>query len=437
MIPALILIGVAVAVRSLLAGWLDRLLLGAPVIMVLAGVAAAFALPGDTLELTLNTEVAQHVAEILLAVLLFVDATAVRGGRLWGPTPGPVLRLLFVAMPLSLAAAVGVGLLLLPTLGWAALLVLACVVVPIDFAAAEGVVRDRSLSHRVRTALNVESGYNDGIVSPIFLFALILAGDASQERTPAEALGTAVPFALTGIGVGLALGLLLGWLLDRGSRARATTEASRRVFVLVTPILTYAVAVGLQGNGFVASFVAGVAFRYVHGVLAARRARRVRLDPTAPSTGEYRLAAADYDLLTEVTSVTTMLMWFVVGLATVMTFAEGVTWQAVVYTLLALTVLRLVPVLLAFTGSRFTRRERLLVGLLGPRGTTSIVFGLLAFNTLPTGPVADLALTVTILVVLVSALVHGPGAPLLARALARPPRPAPPAVEQEPARTTP
>ncbi|MCD2187775.1 cation:proton antiporter domain-containing protein [Actinomycetospora soli] len=418
MIPALILAGVAVALRSLLAGWFDRVLLGAPVVMVLAGVAAAFALPGDALALTLNTQVAQRVAELLLAVLLFVGATAVRGGRLWGPAPGPVLRLLFLAMPLSLAAAVGTGLVLLPELGWAALLVLACVVVPIDFAPAEGVVRDRALPHRVRTALNVESGYNDGIVSPIFLFALILASDRTRQDSPTEALTTAVPFALIGVGVGLVTGLLLGWLLDRASRLHATTEASRRVFVLCTPVVTYAVAVALGGTGFVASFVAGVAFCYLHGVLAARRARRAREQPDAAPTTAYRLAGADYHLLTEVTSLATMLMWFVVGLAAVATLSEGVTWQAVVYTLLALTVLRLGPVLLAFTGSRFDRRERLLVGLLGPRGTTSIVFGLLAFNTLPTGPVADLALTVTVLVVLVSALVHGTGAPLLARALA-------------------
>ncbi|MFC5061500.1 cation:proton antiporter [Actinomycetospora atypica] len=421
MIPALIILGVAVAARSLLAEWLDRMLLGAPVVMVLAGAVAAFALPGDALALTLDTELAQRFAEILLAVLLFVGATALRGGRLWGPAPGPVLRLLAVALPLGLAAATGVGLLLLPALGWPALLVLACVVVPIDFAAAEGVVHDRSLSHRVRTALNVESGYNDGIVSPVFLFALILAGDRTAERTPGDALGTAIPFSLVGIGVGLALGFLLGWLLDRGSRVQATTEASRRVFVLVAPVLTYGVAVALGGSGFVASFVAGVAFRYVHGVLAARRARRARERPSS-GVGEYRLAAGDYLLLTEVTALMTMLMWFVVGLGAVVTFAEGVSWRAIVYTLAALTVVRLVPVLLAFVGSRFTRRERLLVGLLGPRGTSSIVFGLLAVNTLPTGPVADLALTVTVLCVLVSALVHGPGAPLLARAMAVRPR---------------
>ena len=54
----------------------------------------------------------------------------------------------------------------------------------------------------------------------------------------------------------------------------------------------------------------------------------------------------------------------------------------VLFCLLALTVVRLLPVLVAMLGSPFSWRERLLIGWLGPRGTTSIVFGLLAFNVL-------------------------------------------------------
>lgn len=82
---------------------------------------------------------------------------------------------------------------LFPGLSWPVLLLLAGVVVPIDFAPAERVVRDRGLPARVRSVLNVESGYDDGIVSPLFLFALILAGDQSQKRTPLDALATVLP----------------------------------------------------------------------------------------------------------------------------------------------------------------------------------------------------------------------------------------------------
>lgn len=42
----------------------------------------------------------QHAAEIILAVLLFVDATEVRAGRLWGAYPGLVARVLLVYIPI-------------------------------------------------------------------------------------------------------------------------------------------------------------------------------------------------------------------------------------------------------------------------------------------------------------------------------------------------
>ena len=47
----------------------------------MAGMAVGFTTQ-DVLAATLNTDTAQHTAEIILAVLLFVDATDVRGGIL-------------------------------------------------------------------------------------------------------------------------------------------------------------------------------------------------------------------------------------------------------------------------------------------------------------------------------------------------------------------
>ncbi|MEU0948256.1 hypothetical protein ABZ379_37000 [Streptomyces canus] len=58
---------------------------------------------------------------------------------------------------------------------------------------------------------------------------------------------------------------------------------------------------------------------------------------------------------------------------------EGNDRPTIVLSAAALTVERILPIMLAFFGSTFTWRERLMVGALGPRGTTSIVFGLLAF----------------------------------------------------------
>jgi NhaP-type Na+/H+ or K+/H+ antiporter len=58
------------------------------------------------------------------------------------------------------------------------------------------------------------------------------------------------------------------------------------------------------------------------------------------------------------------------------------------------------------TRSRFSLQERFQLGLLGPRGITTIVFGLLAFNGLPEGILADTAMVSMALVVVGSVLLH-------------------------------
>lgn len=411
---------IAIAVRSLAAARLDRWHIGAPVIMVLAGVVIGLA-SENSISVMLNTEAMQHAAEIILAVLLFVDATEVRAGRLWGNWPGLVARVLFIALPVSLGLAMLLGWLLFPGLSWPVLLLIAGVVVPTDFAPAERVVRDRGLSARVRSVLNVESGYNDGIVTPIFVFALILAGDQTQQQTPLDALAAAVPFAVKAVVVGFVLGTVLGWLLDRAQRAGWATGHSAKFVVLLAPLLTYAVTASIDGNGFVASFVCGIAFRYVYRVATAHRIRR------APADHEPKGANAMYQnfgLLEDVTALLTMTMWFVVGIAAVLAYSEGLSWQALLFCAAVLTVVRLGPVCLALLGTTLSQRERLLIGALGPRGTTSIVFGLLAFNRLPNGAAADMILLITVTCVVGSVLLHGFGSGPVARLL-RAPGPAP------------
>ncbi|ONI71028.1 sodium:proton exchanger [Actinosynnema sp. ALI-1.44] len=395
---------VAALARSLTAVRLLRWNLGAPAIMVLAGILVGLAVE-DSVAAALNTTVAQHVAEIILAFLLFVDATEVRGGRLWGNSPGLVTRVLLLAMPVSVLAAMGLGALLFPDLPWPILLIVACVVVPIDFAPSEQVVRDRRLPPRVRSVLNVEGGYNDGIISPVFVFALLIATEGSTT-TPMDALTMAVSQAAKALGAGIVIGGVVAWLMYRCDRNGWMTAQSRRIAVLLTPLVAYCAAVGIEGNGFVTAFVCGIAFRYLHRLLIARSLHRA---PTTQRPHAPTALTQDFGLLEDVTALMTMTMWFVVGLATVVMVILGVSWQAVVFCAAALTIIRIVPVLAVLFGTSLPRRDRMLLALLGPRGTTSIVFGLIAYNGLPEGADADTVLLATVLCVLGSVVLHGGG----------------------------
>ena len=84
------------------------------------------------------------------------------------------------------------------------------------------------------------------------------------------------------------------------------------------------------------------------------------------------------------------------------------------YAVLALTVVRMLPVALACIGARLDRRTVLFVGWFGPRGLASLVFALLALEAL--GPVADEAVAIVGFTVLLSVVAHGlSAAPLAAR----------------------
>lgn len=395
-VQSLIALSVVLTIWSLLARPMQRGRITAPILLVLAGAAIEYGTYHAVAD-TLNSEVAQHLAELILAVLVFVDATDVRGGLL-GRDPKSALRLLGIALPLSIGLAYVLGWLLLPGATWPVLLVLACIVVPTDFAPASRILRDARIPERVRDLLNVEAGYKDGIIAPVLVFALALASGPDDQEPPMHAFTEAVPEVLIAFVVGPAVGALLGALANVADRRNLMTEQSKRIIYVAAPLLSYSLSVGVGGNGFVAAFLCGMALNYVRTAQDTRR---------------------ELELIDDVAVLLTAFMWFVVaGIGVIALMSGGVSMGMIGYTVLALTVVRLVPVFFALIGSGMDWRERLLVGWLGPRGTTSIVFGLLAFNVLE-GGIEKEVLLIMVLVVLSSVVVHGLSAAGVAHAFAR------------------
>ena len=74
--------------------------------------------------------------------------------------------------------------------------------------------------------------------------------------------------------------------------------------------------------------------------------------------------------------------------------------------MLALTVVRMVPVALALTGTSMDRATKAFVGWFGPRGLASVVFTLIAVDTL--GPAdAQRVLSTASITVALSVVAHG------------------------------
>ena len=115
---------------------------------------------------------------------------------------------------------------------------------------------------------------------------------------------------------------------------------------------------GARRSGFIAAFVAGMAYR--RDLAAARAAR----DVPRPEVG---------NILAAVT-------WLGFGALAVSRVWSDITWRVVVYALLSLTLVRMVPVALALAGTGARQPTVAFMGWFGPRGLASVVFGLLALE---------------------------------------------------------
>ncbi|MFE2560289.1 cation:proton antiporter [Streptomyces sp. NPDC059352] len=370
----------------------------APIAMMLAGIALT---SGSDPPLVFDLgDMAgfEHAVEVVLALLLFVDATEVPAGVIRRERR-VVARLLGVALPLTLGAAFLAALAFFPDRpGWV-LAALATVVVPLDLSPAAAVVRDERIPARLREVLTVEGGLSDGIVSPVFLLCVAAAAESRPAAGDdyAEALLDAVGAAGWAVGAGSLVGYAAGVLLRRSWARGWMLPAATRLAVLSVPIAAYTLSVALGGNGFVASFVAGVC-----------------IAPALRHLPEGTVRMTD-DLVT----LLTLGLWFLFGQLVNDEFWDGFHLSVVLYALLAVTLVRLVPVMLALIGTDLSLSDRLFLGWMGPRGVASVVFGLLAAIELPAAGGGDFISRVMVITVMVSIVLHGLSAEPVGRLYAR------------------
>jgi len=336
----------------------------------------------DWFAVPLDGHTAELIAELALALLLFSDAAridlpALRRQLAW---PG---RLLLIGLPLTMLAGTLAGLAVFPTLSLSSVALLSVMLSSTDAALGQRVVTDTSVPARVRQALNVESGLNDGLAVPFFLVLV----DISLAHLHSRPLVAVVERAAGQIGWGLAAGLVIGLAggaLVRWADRRGWMEGSwRQTFTLATAVIAYAAAQALGGSGFIAAFVGGAAFRRAAGA------------------GDPRLLQFTEDSGGLLAAVT----WIGFGALALGKSLSLLTWQVALYGLLSLTVVRLAPVAFAMLRSRARRPTVAFLGWFGPRGLASIVFALIAVDEhVPDG---QFLFTVVTCTVALSVVAHG------------------------------
>jgi NhaP-type Na+/H+ or K+/H+ antiporter len=384
----------ALGASIILAFWLPRFLSGrepaTSAQLIAFGLVSFSLVPGmpRALDPVASPRIWEVAAELCVIIGLFgtglrIDRFASRAK--WMPT----VRLLAVAMPLTIAA--------LAFTGWAVAgltvagaLLLGAILAPTDPVLAGDVQvgpPHEGGEHPVRYALTTEAGLNDGLAFPFVHLgvAVAAAGGLSSALAGEWLLRDVLYRIVVGAAGGVAVGWLLGKILFDWPRENALSKTVSGVVALAGVLLAYGVTELAEGYGFIAAFTAGYRLRRAETEHHFHR----RLHDFSEAL-EHSLTA----ILLVMLGAAIPVLWphfraehAAVGLALVFLIRPLAAW-------------------ISLAGTALRGRPRLVVAFYGVRGIGSVYY--LAYAGHHTDLVNEYELWATIaFVILLSTIVHG------------------------------
>ena len=332
---------------SLASGLLSKTPFTAPIVFTLAGMlaipAAGERLAGAGIHSFLT------LAEIGLVLLLFTDASRTNLKLLNHIRQLPA-RLLSVGMLLTILLGGIAAKLVFPQFSWWEAGILAAILAPTDAGLGQVIVNSPLVPQRVREALNVEAGLNDGLSVPFLLFFMAMAGAGGGEVSFLRFIGEQLGL---GLAVGLGIGLAGGWLLEIARVRKWMAASFLQIAVVALPVFCLMLSNQLAASPFIAAFAGGLAVQ-----VSFKHAGRHSVEFTE-----------------EWGQILNLSVFFLFGL--LIGRVEGLfTAPPLIYALLSLTIVRMLPVAVALAGSGLDRKTIVFMGWFGPRGLASIVLGL-------------------------------------------------------------
>lgn len=352
----------SIGASILLAFWLPRFLSGrepaASALLIAAGAAAFFLVPGmpPTIDPRASPEPWEVVSEIAVIVALFGTGLRIdnlTSYRRWRPT----IRLLLVAMPLTIAAVALLGF-WLAGMTLAGALLLGAVLAPTDPVLAGDVQvgpPTEGGEHAVRFSLTTEAGLNDGLAFPFVHLGLIVAAEGiSFGSLATDWFARDVLYRiLVGAGAGAGLGWLLGKILFGLPRRNVLADTGSGVLALAGILLCYGAAELLEGYGFIAVFVAGLALR--------------RVEKEHEFHGKLHMFSEALE------HALTAVLLLLIGSVLPLLWSE-LDWRYMAIAISLIFVVRPLVGWLSLVGTELHGRERLVVAAFGVRGIGSIYY---------------------------------------------------------------
>jgi NhaP-type Na+/H+ or K+/H+ antiporter len=381
---------------SLVSRRLEHTVITAPIVFTSTGMLLILAISGLH-ELGMTRESFRELAEIGLVMLLFADASRINMKTLRSRERLP-LRLLSIGMLLTILLGAIVAQLIFPELSIWEAGILAAILAPTDAGLGQVIVHSPRVPLRVRQALDVEAGLNDGLSVPFLMFFIAVSqiGTEGAHQVLLNYIGEQLGM---GALVGLAIGLAGGWLLGQSRRQGWMAESLQQLGLVTLPILSILACEPVGGSMFIAAYVAGLTVQ----------------------VGFRDASALSVEFIDGWGQLFDYFVFFLFGLLVALAFDHFNLVHAL-YAILSLTVVRMIPVAVAVIGTRLSSATVLFMGWFGPRGLASIVLGLVFLEKETHLPGEETIKLVVMATVMLSIFAHGfsalPGIDLYSRKVA-------------------
>jgi len=257
-------------------------------------------------------------------------------------------------------------------------LLLGSLIASTDAASVFSILRSRRLSLKDRTAslLEFESGSNDPMAYMMTLLSLELVQGTVK-----------ISEMLSMLFLQIVLGLLIGGVIAffaiyMMKKVAVLTDGFELIFVLGAVLLSYALSTSLGGNGYLAVYLTGI-------ILGNQKIK------------QKKEMVQFFDALT---GIMQMLLFFLLGLLSTPSRLPGVAFNAIGIFLFLTFVGRPMVVFTLMHFFPASRNKKLLLSFAGLRGAASIVFAILAVDTVGRG---DYIYHLIFLIVLLSILLQG------------------------------
>jgi sodium/hydrogen antiporter len=338
----------------------------------------------------IHTIVTEYITELIVIFSLAGAGLSIDRSFLLG-TWQSTLRLLCVAMPISIAAASFLGNWIFGLPLADAILLGACLA-PTDPVMAHSVQvgpPNKGGEDPVRFSLTTEAGLNDGLAFPFVYLAL---GFAEHEGKLGFWLINWAAYDLAyRVAMGTAVGIGIGWLLAQ-YMFRVSDETEREdtregLFIAAAIFLAYGVAEALHGYGFLAVFAAAIASRH-----------------NVQKHHDYHLKP--YQFATQLERILAGLLLIALGGFVATTKLGLLSWQNFLFAGLFIFAVRPLSGFVSLAGLRLSKLEKQAIAFLGIRGFGSFYYLAYAQNNGSFESITQLWSIVT-LTVLLSLFIHG------------------------------